>query len=273
MNLLFTLDGTPVMMKPIAALGLVPPVREIIILGKTALRETSPFDLARWRDDGNTLIFDEIDGRFPETIESLASGFLCASRTEFELRQAARVPQSHYVPHAIDLRVRPIECQDSKFRCVYVGAPANMALLTKSPDVEVIATSDAAHRRQPRVPWAEQLPNFSHHYIVREPNPNRDFKPFTKGFLAAAFHAPVIASASDPESLLMLGSHYPYLAKDSTIKHVTKTVDYARETLAGSEWTDARMVMKDLAKQGCALSVAQAWLNAVASIDAADRPV
>lgn len=66
----------------------------------------------------------------------------------------------------------------------------------------------------------------------------RGYKPFTKGFTAAACNANILVNRDVDDAVEMLGSDYPFLT-DPTPESITETFRLAQDSYGGPIWRDA----------------------------------
>ncbi len=232
-----------------------PVIDSTIVLGKTALQALGPAAIEQVKAEGSTVLFDAVDGLVQPELAGLADGFVCASRSEFAFRSSsARVPV-HLVPHAIDQRIDVPARTHDHFSCAYAGRRVNGQHLGDLRGIDVIATPGSTQGGRDSRRWVDDLSAYSHHYVVRQRQEYDGFKPFTKGFVASALGAAVIASADDEEDRLMLGDDYPYLSRSSRLADVRQCLDFARESFGGADWRRAQERMRTLAEAACPITV------------------
>jgi len=87
------------------------------------------------------------------------------------------------------------------------------------------------------------------HYGVREmppPDQRRTFKPFTKGFTAAACGAHILVNRQADDAEAFLGADYPFLIDDCSEDAIAGGMDLARSMVGTPQWNDALAVMEDI---------------------------
>ena len=237
----------------------------IVVLSKSALLDLDSLSSIDRRH--NTLLADYVDGVHQEDIDEFVDGFLCASHTEdLWIKQHFSKP-SFLVPHAIDSRfnfLRKHFQASSGFSCGYFGHPENglfvdelkkLGLLTHVEDSITTEAQNAAPS------WMIQALNCSSHYIAR---PTRvvgeaRFKPFTKGFLAAQSDALAVASRLDLESTYWLGTDYPFLVNDETLKSAVDGVERLRDAWTSGDLAHSREVSHQNRQISCPVVNAKAY--------------
>ena len=153
---------------------------------------------------------------------------------------------SFLVNHGVDTRIQYPACQQTKFAVAYFGEPTNGLYLDV---LHQIVTSHRTPTELSTLDWAPALADYNCHYLLRPPGLPSVIKPFTKGFVAAACGAVVIADGNDPTALEMLGEDYPFLARDLSIAGVRETIASAADAFGGSDWTLARGIMASLRRE------------------------
>jgi hypothetical protein len=87
------------------------------------------------------------------------------------------------------------------------------------------------------------------HYAVREmppPPERRAFKPFTKGFTAAACGAHILVNRQADDAEAYLGADYPFLISDCSKDAIAGGMDLAQSMVGTPKWSDALSVMADI---------------------------
>ena len=149
-----------------------------------------------------------------------------------------------------------------RFSMVYFGARENALHLRELETLKRLTFLNAEVDSKDDFPGQfQRLKEYSHHYSVRAWNARDGFKPFTKGFSAARFGAPIIASSDDKESRLMLGADYPYLAPSSSLDDLMSTIDFAENTHLGTQWDQAIDTMKQLRTMSCPVATAKQFIE------------
>ena len=101
------------------------------------------------------------------------------------------------------------------------------------------------------------MPNYSLHYAVRQPHPFDGFKPFIKGFTAAACGAAILVPLDESDALYYLGHDYPFALKDNSLSSVREAIEYAEECFGGPEWRFAHTIMDSVRERCSARQVAE----------------
>lgn len=147
-----------------------------------------------------------------------------------------------HLTHHADPRLEGLGLvKQSNVRPVYLGNPKNTLIPGRSaekvhilryPSDKEIATA------------FDDLRQYNLHYAVRPDEQSskanlQTTKPFTKGFVAAAMGANVIASRSSDDVVNYLGADYPFLVDETSEAAVLHVLDRAREIFGTPEWDAA----------------------------------
>lgn len=84
-----------------------------------------------------------------------------------------------------------------------------------------------------------ELPKYNLHFAVRpdaRPELKREYKPFTKGMIAAACHANVIVNKDVDDVIDLLTTDYPYLVPSNDPAAVERVFRQAENDFGGPEW-------------------------------------
>lgn len=179
------------------------------------------------------LLFDLVDGHPSITsgLERHITAYICASEAEFQYRLNHSHP-AFLIRHMVDSRIKKRPSIHDKFRVGYAGLKANAAHLI---ELEIEAFDASSSLNGANFAALESFLNsLTHHYSVRSYKETDGFKPSLKAFIAAHLGAVFVGSKSDEESLLLLGSSYPYLSDNSSLPAVKETVDFARMSFGTS---------------------------------------
>ena len=87
------------------------------------------------------------------------------------------------------------------------------------------------------------------HYAVREmspPDQRSAFKPFTKGFTAAACGAHILVNRQADDAEAFLGTDYPFLIEDCTKDSIGGARDLAKSLVGTPKWNDSLSVMEGI---------------------------
>lgn len=145
----------------------------------------------------------------------------------------ARLPKGH---------AQPLDA----LRGIYVGLLGNASIPEEiAEDIE----SFEVHNNLDMEKVLPLLSGFNFHYAVRPQAPDRllrSYKPFTKGFTAAALHSNILVNRSVDDALDLLSDDYPYLVSSNTADEVVQMFRYAKDSYGSSEWGRGLRIMGEL---------------------------
>lgn len=119
---------------------------------------------------------------------------------------------------------------------VYIGAERHCVLPTEIEDrvqrYPVASNAEMEH-------IIPKLRRFNLHYAVRpdaRPNGLQIYKPFTKGFNAAACHSNIIVNSDVDDVSDFLGEDYPYLVPSTRDSDILEVFQRAMDDFGGPDW-------------------------------------
>lgn len=234
----------------------------VVIFLKRAWKVIDPEHLADWREAAKGMAIDYVDARTtpePEIeidVHIAASGAL--ERHLTSTRPGARIMR---LDHHADPGLTLSKTQQD-LRLAYFGRadnrtlPPGLAHRVLSPDYDGLRIGGDVRDAMGRA---------NLHYAVREMKPEAQrtsFKPFTKGFNAAAVGANVLVNRQVDDALEWLGPDYPYLINDCRPDTIATAMVKAESTFGTSEWSDARAKMESI-RQAVQPSVVTAQLERI----------
>ena len=239
----------------VASLGALVPRGAVIVFVKSAAKGLSAEHLAPLRRRTAAIGLDSIDTPIGDIDFQLFDFHIAASlAAQRALRDRLAELGLGTVPveilhHHPDQRLRLLSLPRQRpFHCAYLGAPENAAIpeaLDRDVEILPVAFARDMARHLPRLAAA------SLHFAVR-PEANspqssmRGYKPFTKGFTAAACKANVLVNRGADDAAALLGSDYPFLVDSSEPRDVTSGFEHAREAYGTPLWAEALERMRAL---------------------------
>lgn len=241
---------------PIAmrAIALSVPKGSVIVFVKSAAKGLTAEHLEPLRRRGARIGLDSIDWPLDAIDFDLFDFHIAASLAgkaalEERLRslEMADTPvellHHHYDP------MIPLPGRDVRpFRCGYVGEPPNALIPDRiAGEIDTVEVHYAADFEKALGRIAE----FTLHYGVRPvPAPStsgaRQYKPFTKGFTAAAFEANILVNREADDAVSMLGEDYPFLVSASDLDSVVAGFERAKSGVGSAEWREGLERMRVL---------------------------
>ncbi|MDD7945087.1 hypothetical protein PUW79_10645 [Microbacterium sp. NE2HP2] len=219
-----------------------------LFLTKAAARRVSADTLRAWRRAGNRIFFDPVDESIPDELIHRDDTIVAASRSALAAYRD-RWPhlRVRLVNHHVDPRVYAAmrgALRGSDARVGYFGEVENAVLtpeLEERIDVHPVDTSRAEQS------WFSRLPDYALHYGVRRRRELDHFKPFLKGFTAAACRANILIQRDDAEAALWLPADYPFWidsAESSTA--IGEAIERAVDSYGSAAWNYGLDVMGEL---------------------------
>src|SRR4051794_37851703 len=208
-----------------------------LFLTKGVLLETSRDELAGWKSRGNRLIFDPVDWTIPPELLDYADTIVAASLTAYDrYRESYPGRRVVLVNHHADPRIRALDFsrRSALFKAAYFGVPKNTYRKGKLQTLVDFIPVDTAKQDDG---WLAKLPDYTFHYALRRPTRREGYKPFLKGFTAAACGANVLIQDDQAEAVRWLGASYPYLVRGPvTQASIVQALDRARQSFGSAEW-------------------------------------
>ena len=217
----------------------------VVIFLKRAWKVLDADNLARWRDAARVFAIDYVDApatalpNAPVDLHIAASGALETHLKQRERRAVVRVD------HHSDPRLAPSQSFDM-FRTGYFGRKGNVTLPQKLSR-RVIQHDIPSGRVTGDI--LDNMANTAMHYAVREMPAAQDrdwFKPFTKGFNAAAVGAHVLVNSGVDDAVDWLGPDYPFLINNSDANSISSALDSAESVFGTPAWTEAQAPLRSM---------------------------
>ena len=241
----------------------------IIFLSKSVLLDDSAYRMLC--GSSNIMLVDYVDGSHIASIDTNIDGFICASFVEHSWTKKHYSKPSFLVPHAIDARLNSIalsEHKDSKFNCGYFGHLDNglmVQTLTELGKIQLLRDSIVANESEAQPDWMFDALRMTAHYIARpiDQQSSGQFKPFTKGFLAAHCGAITVGGKYEVENVHWLGADYPFLVEDQTIESAVRALDRCQDSWMSRDFDHARQVALENRQVSCPISNAKDYVAAI----------
>ncbi len=244
--------------------------KSIILLSKASLERLSAEQVNGFKEGGNFIVYDCIDGEILPELEASADAFFCSSKTEYGCRVQSG-QRAFLVPHAHDLRLfqSRVSPQEKTIACVYIGNPKEELYGDCLDLVEKIYLPAKFNRLAYEIPWFKQASLSSFHYIARPAvSRAKRFKPPTKAVIAALSGALAISTAEDAEFISWVGADYPYLAPSNSFADVSAVIDFALGSVDAEIVRGAHESMRKLAREFRLENILKAYYSAFSDIQA-----
>ncbi|MHC0053332.1 hypothetical protein [Actibacterium sp. D379-3] len=229
----------------------------LVILSKSMVHnlERDAFDLLKAQN--RAMLADWIDRGLRSRHLSGFDIHIAASMA-FARDAAARRPdmRMRLLTHHADPRLGWFEFGDlERLSPVYLGHVGN---IPDHPELADQITMAQVTENAGFAAFLPRLPEFNLHYNVRADTQEKDdnFKPFTKGFTAAACRSNILLQPDVHDAVEYLGADYPYFVADASLNSILDGLAFARESFGGPEWRYGLEVMRDVARRSSPTYVA-----------------
>lgn len=154
------------------------------------------------------------------------------------------------LPHHADIHLQP-NYAGRKIRAVpqiaYIGARNNTVL---SPEIESEIYIPEFEKDAEFHQIIDAIQDAEVHYAVRDMRrpveARRFFKPFTKGFTAAAVGSNVLVNSETDDAIEYLSDDYPFLIPSISESDIREGIALVRESYRSSEWLRGLSIMEDV---------------------------
>lgn len=218
----------------------------VVIFLKRAWKVLDPAHLENWRDAARAVAIDYVDARTtPQPGIDVDVHIAASGALERHLMRHHPDATIMRLDHHADPALSPAK-PGNQLRLAYFGRQKNRTLpravahrvWTPQYDGLTIESDIRAAMRRANL-----------HYAVREmePEANRtSFKPFTKGFNAAAVGANVLVNRQVDDAADWLGADYPFLIDDCLPDTIAAAIDKAETAFGTPEWKEALAKMETI---------------------------
>lgn len=233
--------------------------KSTIFLTKGAVTDITKDEITTLLEKNNRVFIDPVDNPLDLDKARAATGIIAASLEAYESYKKTGLPV-HLVNHHVDIRLPREPYSEDTLRCGYFGELVNTVItdnISKYVDFIHVDTGKQSND------WLSKPRLYNLHYAVRSDNVLA-FKPFLKGFTAAACNANVIIQRDQREAVLWLGKDYPYLLKaNSTEAEIIDMLKYAQKTYGGPVWEKALKRMEQIRKATTNETIAKEFIAAI----------
>jgi len=214
----------------------------IVVLTKGVLMRAAREKLDALRSAGNVVCADFVDQPVRDELDEAIDVYIASSiRQLVELSRSYPDKLVHLISHHTDLRITGPAAQKDRCNIGYFGEMPNVLYSKQLQGVVDFCEVDTWNAV--RTDWMRQLRHFNVHYAVRRPRHIDGHKPFLKGFTAARCNANIIVGLNEGDARYYLGSDYPYLVKNDSLRSVLETIDYVKDSFGGPEWNRGLEIM------------------------------
>lgn len=145
---------------------------------------------------------------------------------------------AHTVLHHADPRIRPHQAGNDAVKFCYFGDLKN-TYLPATAKKQILSLSQDGDMPQE---FYQEMLKYNIHYCVREVSkrPKRlSYKPFTKGFNAAASHANILVNRQVPDALHFLGEDYPFMLDNTEDETIQRGFEQVKAAFGTPIWEKA----------------------------------
>ncbi len=215
----------------------------LIFLTKGAVTDITVARINELTRQGNKVLLDPVDN--PLEIEKVkaATGVVAASLEAFD-SYSEQGFRTYLVNHHVDIRLlRETTLSPTSMRCGYFGELVNAIITDKISKLVDFVHVDTGKQS---TDWLTKPIRYNLHYAVRADNVEA-FKPFLKGFTAAACNANIIIQRDQTEAVRWLGDDYPFLLQaNPTEQDIIDMLLHIEKCYGNTEWERALQRMKEI---------------------------
>lgn len=233
----------------------------VLIFTKYASNELTDDTFNKLKKDGNKLIADPVDGVIEDALLSRFDAIFACSMLQKIAYQARFNNRIHYVGHHVDMRIDLGKPDIDHLKMGYFGELSNARFtneLTEEVDFINIDTSIGDN-----TDWMLSLKRYNAHYAIRSKILRNQFKPFTKGFIAAHMGCPILLASDDLEAKYFLDSNYPYFVNPHSLSEIQVTIERMRYDFRGENWNRATSAMNKVKNLSTVKNTALQLIDAI----------
>lgn len=217
----------------------------VYFFSKSCLSKVKEGTLRILRRKGGKICFDLVDQDLLDMPKIAPDLYVCTSFAQKKaverLIAAGQMAQSetYMLLHNNDVRLDGFSARQlAKLRPIYVGMAHNLLLPQSIANQITIRELDDTLTFEDVIP---ELPDHNFHFAVR---PGRKagseiYKPFLKGFVAAACQSNIMVLRETDDAEVFLGENYPYLVETPEASACAEVLKRAEDDFGGPEWMEA----------------------------------
>lgn len=224
---------------------------QVVIVNQRAIWDNSVQVLSDLRKRNIAVIGDWMDAPVEKEKAELFDAHMAFSFTQMlGLNEAYPGIPAYHVTHHVNADIPRCPPPTDRLRTAYFGSLRNTTLPSSlSAAVSLINVWSKTETR-----WVDRFQHYNCHWIVRaapvaEGHKRRygGWKPFIKGFTAAACGAVVIVTRDDINAAHYLGDDYPFYADSLAATDLEMAWAKVASAFAGSDWRMAQDIMRQVA--------------------------
>lgn len=221
----------------------------ILFLTKGYIKDSSISDLEKLKKAGNILLCDFVDDIPDKEKINIVDALIASSISGYKhyMTNIAHIPSFH-ITHHVDPRVlHKVMGTRREFSRCEIGYFGELVNTQNTENISQLVQFHNVDTSKQDASWIDQIADYNCHYAVRQRRGIDGFKPFLKGFTAAATGSNIIIQANEGDAAYYLGSDYPYLVSDTpSEEEIISTIQKAKESYKTKEWDYALDIMRDI---------------------------
>ena len=212
----------------------------LIVVTKSALSKFTEFDISDLKRNNNILIYDPIDSKIGKDKIAYSDIILASSHAQFNFFKNIYINKNiYYFTHNVDKRIKKIIHSDRQALFAYFGELENTMISERIKKHVDFINIDTKNKNKKFISY---LKNYNIHYAIRRDN--GDFKPFTKGFVAARSCSNIIIQKSTYDVINYLPEDYPFLVNTTKEQEILDKIIFAKQEFMTTTWNYALDCMK-----------------------------
>jgi hypothetical protein len=216
----------------------------VLILTKGFVKSATAGEIEGLRSRNNVICADYIDEPIRQTLDELIDVYIASSvRQLVYLRQEKPEKLTSLITHHVDPALNGTTGPSDYLNIGYYGEIVNAKHAAELQGRIDFCLTDT---KSMNGKWIRRLRHSNMHYAVRQHREIDGFKPFLKGFTAAHCNANVLVPAAESDARYYLGSDYPYILADDSLKSVLEMIAYAEDTFGGPVWQEGLEFMRSV---------------------------
>jgi hypothetical protein len=215
----------------------------LVFLTKGAVTDITADQIIALIKRGNKVVLDPVDNPLDSQKANSATAVIAASLEAFDAysKQGFR---TYLINHHVDTRLpRKASTPPANLRCGYFGELVNTIITDQISRMVDFVHVDTGKQSND---WLAKPCQYNLHYAVRSANVEA-FKPFLKGFTAAACDANIIIQKDQVEAVRWLGEDYPFLLPaNPTEQDIINMLLHIQSVFGDGEWKRALQKMNEI---------------------------
>jgi hypothetical protein len=233
---------------------------DILILSKGVATNLSCVQLQKLRSLDVFLVSDFIDQKVDAEIASSFHINMCASIEMYKYFIGKSIP-CFYVAHHVDPRIKRqydfVSLQECK-NLTYIGESINARIPTSITSIKTIHVDTSS---QADLSWMSAYEESSCHYLLRNKRSIDGFKPFTKGFTAAATGSLILAENHESDSSYYLGAYPLLLPVNPSSDEIIEMINYIQSGISSKDYYLCIDVLKTIRSRSSYRQICNQFMN------------